>query len=118
MSESPSMMKISTTSGGCMKKITWLFLIFIVSPSFSQIVNWDNSPQNFKNSELNFENSSQNFKNSPLNFENSPYNSQSKNGVYDNQGRRIGYETQSPSGVTNIFDNDGIRRGYRPSPLK
>jgi len=42
-------------------------------------------------------------------------NYNSTNGVYDNTGNRIGYEVQSPQGVTNIFDNNGNRVGYSPS---
>ena len=41
-------------------------------------------------------------------------NYNSTNGVFDNQGNRIGYETKSPEGVTNIFDNNGNRLGYVP----
>ena len=78
-------------------------------------VNFNDSPLNFNNSPLNFDNSSLNFKNSPLNFDNLPLNFNSNNGVYDNRGNRIGYETISPSGVTNFFDNNGNRIGYSPS---
>ena len=53
--------------------------------------------------------------NSPYNMENSQYNTNSKNGVYDNTGNRIGYEVKAPSGVTNYFDNSGNRIGYTPS---
>ena len=86
-----------------------------IGTSMAQITNFDNSPLNFQNSPLNFDNSSLNFKNSPLNFENSPLNFNSTNGVYDNRGNRIGYEVQTPSGVTNYFDNNGNRTGYTPS---
>jgi hypothetical protein len=77
--------------------------------------NFNDSPLNFNNSSLNFDNSPLNFKNSPLNFDNSPLNFNSNNGIYDNRGNRIGYETTSPSGVTNFFDNNGNRMGYSPS---
>ncbi len=77
--------------------------------------NFNDSPLNFNNSPLNFGNSPLNFKNSPLNFDNSPLNFNSNNGIYDNRGNRIGYETTSPSGVTNFFDNNGNRMGYSPS---
>ena len=49
------------------------------------------------------------------NWNNSPNNWSATNGVYDNSGRRIGYETQSPEGVTNVFDNNGNRIGYSPA---
>ncbi len=78
-------------------------------------LNFNDSPLNFNNSSLNFDNSQLNFRNSPLNFSNSPLNFNSNNGVYDNKGNRIGYETTSPSGVTNFFDNNGNRMGYSPS---
>lgn len=48
-------------------------------------------------------------------MDNSQYNVNSKNGVYDNTGNRIGYEVKAPSGVTNYFDNSGNRIGYTPS---
>ncbi len=64
---------------------------------------------------MNFNDSPLNFNNSPLNFDNSPMNFNSNNGVFDNRGNRIGYETTSPSGVTNYFDNSGNRMGYSPS---
>lgn len=96
-----------------------MVLVVLISlfsaPAKAQITNFDNSPLNFQNSPLNFDNSPLNFKNSPLNFENSPLNFNSTNGVYDNRGNRIGYEVQTPSGVTNYFDNNGNRTGYTPS---
>ncbi len=64
---------------------------------------------------MNFNDSPLNFNNSPLNFDNSALNFNSSNGIYDNRGNRIGYETTSPSGVTNFFDNNGNRMGYSPS---
>ncbi len=63
-----------------MKKIVMLLVVFVVSPAFAQIMSWENSPYNYNNS--------------PLNYQNSPLNTNSKNGVYDNNGNRIGY---SPS---------------------
>jgi hypothetical protein len=59
-----------------------------------------------------------NWQNSPNNWNNSPNNWSATNGVYDNGGKRIGYETQSPSGVTNVFDNNGNRIGYSPAGSK
>ena len=72
--------------------------------AIAQVTNWDNSPLNYNNS--------------PLNYQNSPMNYNSNNGVYDNSGNRIGYQTQSPSGVTNVFDNKGNRIGYSPAGVK
>ena len=76
--------------------------------SEAQVTNWDSSPLNYQNSPLNYQNS-------PLNYQNSPLNYNSTNGVYDNNGNRLGYEVQTPSGVTNYFDNNGNRIGYSPS---
>ena len=101
-----------------MKKICLFFVVFIVSPAFGQITSWENSPLNYKNSELNYQNSPLNYNNSPLNYQNSPLNTNSSNGVYDNNGNRIGYETKSNEGVTNIFDNNGNRIGYSPAKQK
>lgn len=42
-------------------------------------------------------------------------NYNSNNGIYDNNGKRIGYEVMAPSGVTNVFDNSGNRIGYSPA---
>jgi hypothetical protein len=56
-----------------------------------------------------------NFENSPNNFNNSANNFGATNGVYDGKGNRVGYEVQSPTGVTNFFDNNGNRIGYTPS---
>ena len=56
---------------------------------------------------------------SPLNPINSPLNpnnsSLSNNGIFDNSGKRIGYEVKAPSGVVNYFDNSGKRIGYSPT---
>lgn len=84
----------------------------------AQITNWDSSPMNFQNSTMNFDNSPMNFQNSPMNFQNSPMNYNSTNGLYDNNGNRMGYEVQAPSGVTNYFDNNGNRIGYSPAQGK
>ena len=67
----------------------------------AQVTNWNSSPMNYQNS--------------PMNYQNSPMNYNSTNGLYDNNGNRTGYETKSPSGVTNYFDNNGNRIGYTPS---
>jgi len=77
-------------------------------------LNYNNSPLNFNNSQLNYNNSPLNYNNSPLNYQNSPLNFNATNGVYDSSGNRIGYETKSPSGVTNYFSNSGDRIGYSP----
>jgi len=88
-----------------MKYLFFLFLLaqatLFAQKSFAQVVNLDNSPYNMRNS--------------PYNMDNSQYNINSKNGVYDNSGNRIGYEVKAPSGVTNYFDNSGNRIGYTPS---
>ena len=65
-----------------------------------QTYNWNDSPQNWQNSQQNWNNSSNNWNNSPSNWNNSPSNYNSTNGVFDNQGNRIGYETKAPEGVT------------------
>lgn len=78
-------------------------------------LNYNNSPLNYQNSELNYQNSPLNYQNSPLNYQNSSMNTNAQNGVYDNNGNRVGYEVKAPSGVTNYFDNNGNRVGYSPS---
>ena len=74
---------------------------------------WENNPLNYKNSPYNYDNSQYNYKNSQYNWENSPYNMDSKNGIYNNQGNRIGYEVQNSQGTRNIYDNNGNRVGYQ-----
>ena len=118
MSFRSSKMVLNTFFGGSMKKIWLLFVVFVVSPAFGQITSWENSPINYKNSELNYQNSPLNYNNSPLNYQNSPLNTNSTNGVYDNNGNRIGYETTSNEGVRNIFDNNGNRISYSPAKQK
>lgn len=73
---------------------------------------WEASPYNYNNSEYNYENSPYNYENSPYNYENSRIGSD--RAVFDNNGRRIGYEVENSKGVVNIFDNDGRRIGYKP----
>ena len=77
-----------------MKRLILIGALLISSGSYAQVTSWENSPFNYNNSQ---------------------YNYNANNGVYDNQGNRIGYEVQSPQGVTNVFDNNGNRIGYSPS---
>lgn len=88
-------------------------LIFSCTVQAQQSALFENSPLNYDNSAANFNNSPANFQNSPLNWENSRMNINGTNGVFDQQGNRIGYEVTAPSGVVNRFDNDGNRTGYR-----
>lgn len=81
-------------------------------PACAQVQNWETSPQNWRNSQQNWDNSSQNWNNNPQNWKNSSNNYNATNGVYSNSGDRLGYETMSPSGVKNYYDNDGNRKGY------
>jgi hypothetical protein len=85
--------------------------ILYSSPACAQ--NWEQSPYNWQNSQYNYNNSSTKWENSPSNWNNSKDNWNSNNGVYDNRGNRIGYETIAPSGTVNYFDNNGARHGYR-----
>lgn len=92
--------------------------IFAVPVYAQQALNWNDSPYNYQNSQLNYDNSPYNYENSPYNYNNSAYNFSANNGVYDNRGNRVGYEVQAPSGVTNIYSNDGRRMGYVPAPQR
>jgi hypothetical protein len=78
-------------------------------PATAQL--FEDSPLNFQNSPFNFQNSPFNFQNNPLNFQNGPFGN---NGIYDNNGNRMGYGVYRPDGGMNFFDNQGNRFGYRP----
>lgn len=96
----------------------WIILISEAATGTSyaqESLNWNNSPQNWQNSPDNWDNSPQNWNNSPQNWINNPNNFNATNGVFDNQGRQIGYEVQTPTGVTNIYSTDGRRMGYVPA---
>lgn len=71
-------------------------------------------PSSWANSELTLQNNSMDWNNSPFNWNNTYVNPYAKNGVYDNDGNRIGYERKNEYGTTNIFDNEGNRVGYKP----
>ena len=98
-----------------MKLLHFLYILLPISCAYGQTYNLNNSPYNIENSPYNMENSPYNMRNSPYNMDNSQYNINSKNGIYDNSGNRVGYEVKAPSGVTNYFDNSGNRIGYTPS---
>jgi len=105
-----------------MKYLITLFLVAQIAlyfdQPFAQTQNYNDSSLNYQNSDLNYENSPLNYKNSPLNYKNSALNYDATNGLYDNNGNRIGYETRAPSGVTNFYDSNGNRIGYSPSKNK
>jgi hypothetical protein len=88
------------------------FMALIATKACAQ-TSWENNPLNYKNSPYNFDNSQYNYKNSQYNWENSPYNLDSKNGIYNNEGNRIGYEVPNSQGTRNIYDNNGNRIGYQ-----
>ena len=94
-----------------MKKLLVAVCIYSSAAS-AQVTTWENSQYNWKNSDMNIQNSSMDWKNSPYNWKNSEYNIYAPTGVYDNSGNRVGYETISPSGVKNYYDNAGERRAY------
>lgn len=74
---------------------------------------WGN-PFAWENNQLTLQNNSMDWNNNPYNWDNTFLNPYAKNGLYDNDGNRIGYERKNEYGTTNIFDNDGNRRAYNP----
>jgi hypothetical protein len=66
----------------------------------------------YANSPYNYSNSPYNYANSPYNVDNSAYNPYAPNAVYDANGKRSGYTTNTDAGVTNYYDNNGTRKGY------
>ena len=99
---------------GIIACVVGLYIGTYARPACSQVQSWEVSPQNWRNSEQNWDNNPQKWENSPQNWKNNYNNYNSKDGVYDNIGNRIGYETMSPSGVKNYYDNNGNREGYNP----
>ena len=87
-------------------------LLFVATLCGAQVTTYENSPYNYKNSQYNYENSQYNYKNSPYNYNNSPTNPYAPNAVFDSQGNRVGYKTESNQGVVNYYDNSGKRKGY------
>lgn len=85
----------------------------MATASHAQVTPVENSVYEFANSPYNFANSPYNYDNSPYNFDNSVYNPYAKNAVYDAQGKRTGYTTTTDQGVTNYYDNRGVRKGYQ-----
>lgn len=73
---------------------------------------WENNPYNFKNNELNYANTSYDYSNSQYNWENNEFNVTARNGMYDNSGDRIGYETVNRYGTRNFYDDYGNRIAY------
>lgn len=91
--------------------ITLVLSCFIVRKASAQGLP---DPFSWATSELTLQNNSFDWNNSPYNWNNTYLNPYAKNGIYDNDGNRIGYERKNEYGTTNIFDNDGNRQGYKP----
>jgi hypothetical protein len=97
---------------GIIGLVVGVVIVASTSTSACAQTSWENNPLNYKNSSYNYENSQYNYKNSQYNWENSSYNMDSKTGVYNDQGNRIGYQVQNNQGTRNIYDNNGNRIGY------
>ena len=85
--------------------VTLLISTIIAGASFAQ--NWPNSPNNWQNSPNNWQNN-------PNNWQNNSNNFNSQNGIYDNEGNRLGYAVPRADGSgVNIFKDDGDHLGYQ-----
>jgi hypothetical protein len=92
-----------------------LFVIAaLITSSSAYAQNWNASPYNYNNSPHNYNSSPYNYNSSPYNYNNSPYDMNSRNGIYDNDGNRVGYGVQRSDEGKNYFDNSSNRSGYRP----
>jgi hypothetical protein len=86
--------------------------IFSPQASYAQWTTND-SPFSVQNNPFNTYNSPFSVQNSPFNTQNNPFGV-GNNGIYDNNGNRMGYGVYRPDGGINLFDNQGNRFGYRP----
>ncbi|AGG33864.1 hypothetical protein D521_1296 [beta proteobacterium CB] len=78
---------------------------------------WADSPYNWANSEYNPVNSPYALQNSPYALQNSPNSVNPANGVFNDEGDRIGYYVPNQQGSTNVFDVDGNRQLYVPETI-
>jgi hypothetical protein len=88
-------------------------MMLLATLSHAQVTPVEDSIYVYTNSPYNFANSPYNYANSPYNVDNSAYNPNAKNAVYDAQGNRAGYSTTTDQGVTNFYNNQGVRQGYQ-----
>lgn len=96
-----------------MKNVIASLLATLSIVSNAQVTPVENSVYEFTNSPYNYANSPYNYANSPYNYDNSAYNAYAPNAVYDGHGSRTGYSTTTDQGVTNYYDNQGVRKGYQ-----
>lgn len=78
---------------------------------------WADSPYNWANSEYNPVNSPYALENSPYALQNSPNSVNPTNGVFNDEGDRVGYYVPNQQGSTNVFDLDGNRQFYVPQTI-
>lgn len=81
------------------------------------VFDWADSPYNWANSEYNPVNSPYALENSPYALQNSPNSVNPTNGVFNDEGDRIGYYVPNQQGSTNVFDLDGNRQFYVPQTI-
>lgn len=78
---------------------------------------WADSPYSWANSEYNPTNSPYALENSPYALQNSPNSVSPTNGVFNDEGDRVGYYVPNQQGSTNVFDLDGNRQFYVPQTI-
>ena len=93
-------------------------IVFLIGSAEAQSAfDWADSPYSWANSEYNPANSPYALENSPYALQNSSNSVNPTNGVFNDEGDRVGYYVPNQQGSTNVFDFDGKRQFYVPQTI-